>query len=63
MVIHIVICMMRHDERHDTWTVIHIVIFMMRHVERYDTWSNIVRLCMSYVYDHKMLDLFVMGLI
>ena len=38
-----------------TWhAVIHIVICMIRHVERYDTWSNIVRLCMSYMYD--MLD-------
>ena len=41
---------------HTCITVIHIVLCMMRHVERYDTWSNIVRLCMSYMYDHTMLD-------
>ena len=33
-------------------TVIHIC--MMRHVERYDTWSNIVRLCMSYVWSYNV---------
>ena len=31
-------------------------LMTMRHVERYDTWLNIVSHCMSYLYDHTMLD-------
>ena len=42
---------------HGWWSVYNSDIHsmsMMRHVERYETWSNIVRLCISYMYANTM---------